>query len=729
MDGRLTPGLAYALTPQELPDATQVFAPAGPGPADEVAQAVRLAVAGGTVHLGRLLAPAGVRYVVVVDALAPSLVGSSPASVSAPPPAGLNADLLEQNDLQVVPGVLGAQVYENGADMPVTAARATALPVQASAYPSAADVAGWQSVLSPLSSGGPATGTVPAGTLYAGYAPAGSFTLTLDGHTVARQPAFGWAAQYAASAKGGATLSLSQFPFVPLVVLLELAAWVLLALALIGRRRGPLAPSTVTSALPVTESAILDRDGDVLMPAHVSRQRRWRVAALVVLVVAGVGIAVAVRGAPVPVAAAPAPSALVGAPDAESSAWYCTGQSTAGGASPGFLVLTNTTARPVAADITATSDSGATADTTATVPAHGVAHPGRSRARIGLVGVRDRRHGGGGVAVTQTVKGSLGWSQAPCQTTTSPQWYFAGGSTAAANTLSVSLLNPTSTPVVVDLSFVTPGGMVHPINYQGIVLQPGQVAAEDVASEVQQVNTVSTIVSARTGRVVASEVQGMVGAGATSGGLALVPGVATPQAHWAIPQAQEVAGGNSEVDVFNPGPSTEAVTVQFRLPSGPLAPLTDKVLPGTTWVLPTSSQTRLPAGETYTTTDRRHGRARRRRGPDREHPRFDRVAPGRNGRGRGRSEHHVALGRVGGAATGDSRQARRQRGRPGVPGTAQHLWRSGELPSVRLDAVRRSRAGHGHAGRRQRGDRLRRTIGGRRAASRPGALLGADGRQ
>jgi hypothetical protein len=251
-------GLAYALTPQDLPDTTQVFAPAGPGPADEVAEAVRLAVAGGTVHLGRLLAPAGVRYVVVVDALAPSLVGSSPASVSAPPPAGLNAELLEQDDLQVVPGVLGAQVYENGADMPVTGTRATALPVHAPAYPSATDVAGWQPVLSPLSSGGPATGALPAGTVYAGYAPAGSFTLTLDGRTLARQPAFGWAAQYAAGAKGAAALSLSQFPLVPLVVVLELAGWVLLALALIGRRRGALPPSGVVSPLPiVTESATL----------------------------------------------------------------------------------------------------------------------------------------------------------------------------------------------------------------------------------------------------------------------------------------------------------------------------------------------------------------------------------------------------------------------------------------------------------------------------------------
>ncbi len=338
------------------------------------------------------------------------------------------------------------------------------------------------------------------------------------------------------------------------------------------------------------------------MPAHGSHERRWRVVALVVLVVAGVGIAVAVRGAPVPVAAAPSPGALVGAPDAESSAWYCTGQSTAGGVSPGFLVLTNTTARPVTAAITATSDSGATANTTAAVPADGVVTPAVPALASGSWVSETVITSGGGVAVTQTVKGAVGWSQAPCQTTTSAQWYFAGGSTGGSDTLSISLLNPTSTPVVVDLSFVTPAGMVHPINYQGIVLQPGQVAAENVASEVQEISTVSTIVSARTGRVVASEVQGFVGSAAASGGLALVPGVATPQARWAIPQAQEVAGGQSEVDVFNPGQSTEAVTVRFRLPSGPLAPLSDKVLPGTTWVVPTSSETRLPAGETYATT-------------------------------------------------------------------------------------------------------------------------------
>ena len=337
-----------------------------------------------------------------------------------------------------------------------------------------------------------------------------------------------------------------------------------------------------------------------MTPAHTSHERRWRVAALVVLVIAGVAIAAGVRGTPAPVGAAPSPSALVGAPDAESTAWYCTGQSAAGGVSPGFLVLTNTAPRPVSAAITFVSDSGATAHATATVPPRGVVVP----AIPALSGSWESETvitSGGGLAVTQTVSDALGWSQAPCQSTTSDQWYFAGGSTAAANELYVSLFNPTATPVVVDLSFVTPAGTVHPINYQGIVLPAGQVAVENVATEVQEISTVSTIVTTRTGRVVAAEVQELIGAGGTTGGLSLVPGVMTPQSHWVIPQAQEVPGGPSEIDVFNPGSTTESVTVRFRLPSGPLAPLSKKVLPGTTWALPASAQTRIPDNQTYAT--------------------------------------------------------------------------------------------------------------------------------
>ena len=338
-----------------------------------------------------------------------------------------------------------------------------------------------------------------------------------------------------------------------------------------------------------------------MTPAHTSHERRWRVTALVVLVVAGVAVAVGLQRTPGPVAAAPTPSALVGAPDAESSAWYCTGQSIAGGVAPGSLVLTNTTPRAVTANVTAVTDSGATGHTAVAVPAYGVVAPSVPALASGSWESETVVTAGGGVAVSQSVSNALGWSQAPCQSTASSQWYFVSGSTAASNQLYVSLLNPTSTPVVVDLSFVTPGGVVHPINYQGIVLAPGQVAAENVTGEVQQVSSFSTIVAARTGRMVASEIQEFVGAAAGSGGLSLLPGVPAAQPHWSIPQAQEVAGAYSEIDVFNPGDTTESVRVGFRLPSGALTPLTDKVGPGTTWAIDTSTQTRIPDNETYAT--------------------------------------------------------------------------------------------------------------------------------
>jgi len=234
------PGLAYSLTGESLPDTTAVWTPSGPGPADTAGDAMRLAMTGNTVHLGRLLAPLGVRYVVVVDGVNPS-GGTQPASVAAPPPSGLQRALLDQDDLEAVPGQSGVQVYENAETVPVTAQRLH--PALASApvwsFPSAEDVQGWHPVLSPLTHGHAATGTIAAGTLYAGYAPAGDFTLTVGGRSIARLPAFGWAAQYPGATAGPATLAYQGFPYVPLVVALELLGWLGLAVALIGWRRWP----------------------------------------------------------------------------------------------------------------------------------------------------------------------------------------------------------------------------------------------------------------------------------------------------------------------------------------------------------------------------------------------------------------------------------------------------------------------------------------------------------
>jgi Family of unknown function (DUF5719) len=330
--------------------------------------------------------------------------------------------------------------------------------------------------------------------------------------------------------------------------------------------------------------------------SHYPRERRWPMLAVVVAVIAIVGIVAGTRGSPTSASSLDVPSALVSPPDAESSAWYCTGQTTASGGAVGFLVLSNATAHAAVASITTVSDAGATVHSAVSVPARGVIAPSLPSLGSGSWQADTVTIAGGGVAVSQVVHGSSGWAEAPCQSSTSADWYFPNGSTTGTNALYVTLLNPTTTPVVVDLGFETPAGKVQPINYQGVVLGPGAVVVEDVGSEVQNAGQISTVVTVRAGRIVASELQTFIG---PSSGLALVPGQTRAQSHWAIPQAEETSGGTSDIDIFNPGSVPEAATVHLRLASGPLAPLTNTVAPGATWSIATNRQTRIPVGATY----------------------------------------------------------------------------------------------------------------------------------
>jgi hypothetical protein len=203
---------------------------------------------------------------------------------------------------------------------------------------------------------------------------------------------------------------------------------------------------------------------------------------------------------------------------------------------------------------------------------------------------------GGGTEVTEVVHGPNGWSETPCQSRTAQDWYFPSGATTTGDGLYISLFNPTSTPDVVDLSFVVPGGVDQPINFQGLVLQPGQVQVENVAAFVQNQSTVSTIVSTRTGRVIADEVEVFTG---FDSGLSVLGGAPEAETAWFIPLSEEGSGNYSDLDVFNPGSTTEHVSVDVQLASGPVAPITQDVAPLTTWALPTYDQTRIPNGDPY----------------------------------------------------------------------------------------------------------------------------------
>jgi Family of unknown function (DUF5719) len=331
-------------------------------------------------------------------------------------------------------------------------------------------------------------------------------------------------------------------------------------------------------------------------PAH-GGQRRWLVLVVIVAVLVGVAIAARPPGKSAPGGPPVAPASLVSAPGAESSAWYCTGQSTAAGQlAPGSVVLSNTGTHSVKGTIDAITDTGATVATPVAVPALGQLVADVPTPKSGTWISEAVTLSGGGVAVSQTLQGSSGWAVAPCQSGTSRQWYFPSGVTTGSNALFVSLFNPTSTPDVVDLSFTTPKGVVHPINFQGIVLESGQTQVESIAPFVQDQGSIATTVSTRTGRLVASELQLLTGNGS---GLAIVPGTPQVERKWVIPQAAEVANGSSSIDVFNPGPGAEEVTIRPVLGSGALTPFRARVAGDSTWVLSTSAETRIPVGDPY----------------------------------------------------------------------------------------------------------------------------------
>lgn len=335
------------------------------------------------------------------------------------------------------------------------------------------------------------------------------------------------------------------------------------------------------------------------------RPRPVRLAVLSVILLATVGAGAADRlvHRAMPAPGRPTPISSVVPASVESSAWYCAGGTSALGSTAATTVnLVNTGSQPVAGTMTALSDT----EKTKTVA---IRIPGRSQSvevpglLVGgnLVATTVELHGGG-VLVTESVVGALGWSESPCSRSTAPEWYFASGSTVNGDTLTLSLFNPATTDAVVDMTFVTPAGVSQPQPFEGIVVAPGTLVIEHLDAYVQDAASVSSIVQARTGAVVAAELQTESSGGVR--GLSVRLGVPALFPTWSLPRSIDIAGCRSctSITVFNPTGRTDRVEVTVRPGGSPAAKFTDTVGPRSAWVFDTSRQTRIPAGISFLAT-------------------------------------------------------------------------------------------------------------------------------
>ena len=239
-------GLAYATSEDGSPDARWLWNAADPGPASTLASAVNLARSGRTDRLGSMLAPSGVRYVVLLTSLAPEITGEQNPQ-EYPVPADLAPGLGRQLDLTPVVSGTGITVYANAAWIPeraqigaATAPRrrrrgpSGAPPAPVRSSPGAPIVPG-HARCSPVRPPPPPTVVrSPVGTVFtARHRPAGGTSCKPNGSTAVRSPSFGWAGRYQVTEAGVSTLRFDGGLITPLSLLCSVIVW-LAAIAVVA---------------------------------------------------------------------------------------------------------------------------------------------------------------------------------------------------------------------------------------------------------------------------------------------------------------------------------------------------------------------------------------------------------------------------------------------------------------------------------------------------------------
>ena len=640
----LEPGVAYATSEDGTADAVDLWAPAGPGPTSTLADAVALATEGATDHLGQLLAPAGVRYVVVVEFPGPergraAAVGDlSPAHrhrgrpVRSERPAGRPRRRQQFRGVREPPlraGTGDPGRAQDGGDgprpRPGHPERRRPFGVRRERLVAGAARA---ARAGPLHRAGSRRHGVrllrPGRALGAqrergdGVAPVGLRLGVAIRQRLGRDRRAGLRRHTPRPARrhprgpplAGAPGRPARPPSVPRLVVAAGASGrpaVRQRRSGVGctdaRRRPPRPGGRRGGIGRLVRGRAGSRAGPVGSGAvrAVADRAIWRLP--VIAVVAAVFVAAVLVDHHVAVSTVPqAPDpalALAGPTTAESTTWYCVGGTAPADGAPATIYLVNAGPLAVSGTMTVESDTGATGSVAVTVPALGqaVAVPASVASGSWLAARLDLS--GGGVVATESVQGSSGWSVSPCASTTSPSWYFATGSTAGSNAQYLSLFNPTGTSAVVDMTFVTSHGVTQPAPFQGVVLNPGQLVVEPVATYVQNDQAVATTVVARSGRVVAAQL-GVVTGGSQSG-LSLLGGSIGLRRGWAFPRSADVTGGNTSFQIFNPAGRGQRVTVAVRLDSGLVHPFVQTVGADSVWTMSASAASRIPAGADFST--------------------------------------------------------------------------------------------------------------------------------
>lgn len=314
-----------------------------------------------------------------------------------------------------------------------------------------------------------------------------------------------------------------------------------------------------------------------------------------------------VTSARVPAGSAGGP-AVAGA-GAVSAAWYCAaGSLTAGGPADATVYVGNLAPAPVRAVVTA-YPGGTEEPPTRRLdldPYERAAVRVADLAAGGAPGVLVEVFGGPAV-VEHELRHGGDLAMGPCARTPARSWYFAAGDTQRGSTLTLSLFNPFADDAIVDLRFVTDGGVQEPQALQGLVVGRRSAVQVAVHDAVPRQERVATRVHVRSGRVVAEQTRTFDGTDARAGATATL-GAAGARPTWTVPMgiAGPGASGGVAIANFSTAPATVEVSVLLS-GEGVLEPETVDVPSRSVVVVDPSL--RVPAGVAYAVIARSRGAA------------------------------------------------------------------------------------------------------------------------
>jgi hypothetical protein len=270
---------------------------------------------------------------------------------------------------------------------------------------------------------------------------------------------------------------------------------------------------------------------------------------------------------------------------AESTSLYCAGISPSGVAGSGGAKFWNSSNERRHLDIEMTNDNRAVASTATIGPKESFFLPAGSTLD-GSISVRAQIDGPGVVGSLFTTGPDS--TSIPCQSDGVTDWYVTGLGTAGGASSRLTLLNPTATPAVIDITTQSSLGFSAPASYQGLVIPANGQLTLSVGQEVVEATALAVHVRALRGSFVGSALL-VVGNRAS-----ILTGQAYPMVDSSYGSVNTNENSTESINLYNPLDVTAHVKLKLYLPGFDIAPIAIDVEPSATIGVTLVPDTRVP---------------------------------------------------------------------------------------------------------------------------------------